>query len=181
MRAPLNTAASVSRKGQTGAALILSLLILLVLTLLAISSMQGTVLQERMVSAEREGMLSLEIAESGLRDAEVFLESLSSTASFDGSDGLFGLNDTPPDPLLASTWAGNNSREGNEVQGVTPRFFIKYVGVAERPDDLTDIVVGGYSHETGDLETEGFRIVAWSPGLTGESRRIIESFYTRSF
>ncbi len=36
-----------------GAALILSLLLLLVLTLLAISSMQGSVVQEKMVSGAR--------------------------------------------------------------------------------------------------------------------------------
>lgn len=169
----------ISKKSQSGAALILSLLMLLVLSLLAISGMQGTVMQERMVSAEREGLVSLEIAESGLRDAEAFLETINSLGEFDGTDGLYGVSDATPDPLVAATWNGNVSRTANTVNGVTPRFFVKHVGEALQQEKLTDIVVQNYSHETGAATAQAFRVIAWSPGATGQSQRIIESYYAR--
>jgi type IV pilus assembly protein PilX len=166
---------------QSGAALILSLLMLLVLTLLAVSSMQGTIMQERMVSGTREGMASLEIAESGLRDAEVVLENINVLSVFDGSGAFYGQDDDTPNPLSHNWGSGNGVANGTTVDGVTPRYFIQHVGEAYRPEKLTDIVVEGYSHETGATNAQAFRIVAWSPGASGEAQRVIESYYAREF
>ncbi|KAA1171691.1 hypothetical protein FWJ25_16205 [Marinobacter salinexigens] len=164
---------------QRGAALILSLLMLLVLSLLAISSMQGTVLQERMVSASREGATSLEIAESGIRDGEIVLDGINVLSAFDGTDGLYGPDDTPPDPMNYD-WAGSEDvLDGTAVGGVTPRFYIQHMGEANQPERLTDVVVEGYTHETGSLNAQAFRIVSWSPGTSGEARRVIETYYAR--
>lgn len=168
-------------KRQRGAALILSLLLLLVLTLLAVSSMQNTVMQERMVSAEREGIVSLEIAESALRDAELYLEGINALSTLNGTGGLYGRNDTAPDPLATATWTGDGVRQATAVNGVTPRYFIQHVGEASQIEKLTDIVMENYTHETGAATTQAFRIVAWSPGTSGESRRIIETYYARNF
>lgn len=165
---------------QRGAALILSLLLLLVLTLLAISSMQGSIVQEKMVSGAREGMISLEIAESGLRDAEQVLESISLLSSFDGTEGLYGPDDATPDPLDYNWAQATGVRDANEVQGVTPRYFIEHIGNAYQEDQITDVVVEGYTHETGALNAQAFRIVVWSPGVSGDSQRIVESYYTRN-
>lgn len=166
-------------RGQAGAALILSLLMLLVLTLLAVSSMQGSIMQERMVSGEREGMESLEIAESALRDAELFVENVNLLSEFDGTGGLYGENDAAPNPLTLDWLASANVLDADAVDGVTPRYFIQHMGDARQPKKLTDLVVEGYSHETGATEAQAFRIVAWSPGPTGESTRVIESYYAR--
>ncbi|MDX1757273.1 MAG: PilX N-terminal domain-containing pilus assembly protein [Marinobacter sp.] len=164
---------------QRGAALILSLLMLLVLSLLAISSMQGTVLQERMVSAEREGMSSLEIAESGVRDAEIVLEGISTLSTFDGTNGLYGPDDTAPDPTTHDWASGSGVMDATAVDGVTPKFYIQHMGDANQPDRLTDIVVEGYTHETGSYNSQAFRVVAWSPGSSGEAQRVIETYYAR--
>lgn len=168
-------------RSQSGAALILSLLLLLVLTLLAVSSMQGTIMQERMVSGEREGMQSLEIAESALRDAEVTLEGINVLSVFDGTDGLYGQGDAAPDPLTFDWSTGNNAIAADQVGDVTPRYFIQHMGDANQPEQLTDIVIEGYTNETGAANAQAFRIVAWSPGATGESQRVIESYYARQF
>lgn len=164
---------------QRGAALILSLLMLLVLSLLAISSMQSTVLQERMVSAEREGMSSLEIAESGVRDAEIVLEGISTLSTFDGTNGLYGPDDTAPDPLTYDWSSGTDVRNATAVNGVTPKFYIQHMGNANQPDRMTDIIVSGYTHETGAYNSQAFRVVAWSPGASGEAQRVIETYYAR--
>ena len=171
----------ITNDGQRGAALILSLLMLLVLTLLAISSMQGTVMQERMVSAEREGMLSLEIAESAVRDAEAYVDGLNTITGFNGTNGLFGIGNATPDPLAAATWSGTNVRDADTVTvngiTVTPRYFVAHVGDAEAKENL--MIGQGYGGPVA-TEAQAFKIVAWSPGVTGESQRVIESFYTRA-
>jgi len=168
------------KTAQHGAVLILSLLLLLVLSLLAISSMQGSVMQERMVSAEREGMQSLEIAESAVRDAETFIDGLNTLTGFNGTNGLFGLGNATPDPLAAATWGGSNVRVATTVVvngiSVTPKYFVAHVGDTETKENLTQ--GQGYGGPAA-TEAQGFRIVAWSPGVTGDSQRVIESFYTR--
>ncbi|KSW26170.1 MULTISPECIES: PilX N-terminal domain-containing pilus assembly protein [Pseudomonas] len=55
---------------QRGAVLFISLILLLVVTLLAISSMRGTVLEERLVGNLRSYQISAAGAESALREGE---------------------------------------------------------------------------------------------------------------
>lgn len=131
------------------------------------------------MSGDREGTISLEIAESALRDAEAALENINVLSEFDGSDGLYGQDDDAPDPLSHDWAGGGGSAAASTVNGVTPRYFIQYTGEAYQPERLTDLVVEGYTHETGSFNAQAFRIVVWSPGTTGESRRVIESYYTR--
>lgn len=168
-----------NRAGQAGAALIMSLLMLLVLTLLAMSSMQGAVMQERMAGAQVDGLQAFEIAEAALRDGEAFVDrNISTLNRFNGSDGLYAQG-TAPDPFAPATWQEGASRTATAVQGVTPRYFIEYVGESGWSEKLTDMVAQGYSHETGAAKPHAFRVVAWSPGRSGEAQRIIESYYSR--
>lgn len=171
---------------QQGTALLLALVMLLVLSLLAVSSMQGSLMQEQMASAQREGMMSLEGAESGLRDAELYVESVSALSSFNGSDGLYGLSDDPPDPTDPATWSSNDVREADSVSvgnvSVTPKYFIHHVGEGHTEDEDRDISAGeGYSNESGAFKVEAFRIVAYSAGPSGNAQRVIETYYTRKF
>jgi type IV pilus assembly protein PilX len=55
---------------QRGAVLVVSLLMLLVITILALGAGQSTRLQERMVSSQRDYDLALQSAEAGLRAGE---------------------------------------------------------------------------------------------------------------
>lgn len=58
------------RNKQNGAVLIVSLIILLVLTLLAITTAKNSLLQERLSGNKRNATIALQAAESGLRQAE---------------------------------------------------------------------------------------------------------------
>lgn len=175
-------------RDNRGSALLLALVLLLVLSLLAISTMEGSIFQERMSTAQRAGVMSLETAESGLNDAEAYLESLASVAPFNGTNGLYGISDDAPDPHDPNTWSGSNVRDADAVDvgggsTVTPRYYIKHTGEAHKPESLRDLTdpFGGYSHDTGALEAEGFRIVVFSEGPSGNAQRIIQSYYTRVF
>jgi type IV pilus assembly protein PilX len=60
----------VSRQAQRGAILIISLMFLVVLTMLALTTMGGITLEERMAGQYRDLNLAFQAAEAGVRDAE---------------------------------------------------------------------------------------------------------------
>jgi type IV pilus assembly protein PilX len=64
---------SLNRARQSGAILVTALLMLLVLTVIGVSVMQITRMQERMAGNTRDLNLAFQGAEAGLRDAEQFL------------------------------------------------------------------------------------------------------------
>lgn len=70
---------------QSGSTLIVALVMLLLISLLAVGSMQDTILQERMTSNTEDRSIAFESAEAALRDGEADL-----------SDGAPGGNDINP-------------------------------------------------------------------------------------
>ncbi len=66
----------ISSHRQQGAVLVVSLLLLLVLTVLALTASQSTRLQERMAGNARDTDLAFQAAEAGLREAEARLDTL---------------------------------------------------------------------------------------------------------
>lgn len=164
---------------QSGVALLMSLVILLVLSLLAISSMQGSVMQERMATAQRDGVVSLETAEAGLRQAEQALEGLDDLDDFGTRAGFFEPADEDlPNPYDAAAWGDNTvTIPGAAIDGRTPRYFFEYKGKVsldsgdELPRDL------GSPAQTGPVELDSARIVVMAPGPSGESKRLVETFY----
>lgn len=167
---------------QKGAVLLTSLLILLVLTLLALSGMQGSQLQEKMTSAVREGQTALEAAEHAVREGEEYLENQTVTlGNFGSSGGLYTRADAP-DPMDDDTWdaANNKSIAADGFPGalaVKPRFFIEYIGITSSQESPGDLQITNYDDFTGGSKPLGFRIVGWSSGRSGETRRIVEAYY----
>jgi len=78
---------------QRGAIMVVSLLLLLVMTVLALTASQSTTLQERMAGNARDTDLAFQAAEAGLRDAEATLAALIP----------FGTSGKPEDCDAAST------------------------------------------------------------------------------
>lgn len=60
---------SNSSKRQGGAVLIVSLMFLVILTMLGVTAMSGTTMEERMAGNTRDAALALQAAEAALRDA----------------------------------------------------------------------------------------------------------------
>jgi type IV pilus assembly protein PilX len=77
---------------QQGAALIVSLIMLLLMTIVGISSVRNTAMQERMAGNLRARSLAFEHAEQGLRDAEQVAAANDNNASLflsNNSDGAY--------------------------------------------------------------------------------------------
>lgn len=178
---------------QKGAVLLTSLLILLVLSLLAISSMQNTALQERMVQAQREGVAAMEGAEIALREAERAIANLASPSNLSSLPGFYDPGAGPRGKELfdSALWTDNAKSvavgiptvDGKPLFPEAPRFIVEYVGDAQATvgSAASDINVTNYTHETGASVTKAFRIVARSTGATGESERLLEEYYRRDF
>lgn len=188
---------------QKGAALLMSLVILLVLSLLATSSMQNSIMQERMSTSTREGLMALEAAEAALREVEEQLEGLDSLDNF-GSDTGSGNDDGwfytgfAPAVFDDSTWGpGKKSLEASEIDGITPRYFIEYRGPVELTragqgadgEYLLNLNFEGKGNRDGGGGTAGpggsdimgkaesMRIVVMAEGPSEQSRKVIEAYY----
>jgi hypothetical protein len=95
---------------QQGAVLVSVMVYMLVLSMLGISSMHGTAMEERMVSNEWEHFRAFQAAESVIQDAEVWflLQPNLIEASADGSTGVWPTG-TVADAVLNSRfdWSTN--------------------------------------------------------------------------
>lgn len=171
-------------KLQRGAVLIVSMLLLLVLTILAIGASQSTRLQERMAWNTRDVDLAFQASEAGLRAAEDFLRNPTSsltTCSAPASPTCYVLQQGH----FASTdlarqddnwWRTNAKPYGTastqEVQGVVeePRFVIEEFQTV--PFSLT---VG---HGAPPAKTF-YKSTAWAHGGTDTSQAVVESVFAR--
>lgn len=81
------------RKKQAGVVLFVSLIFILMVTMLAVTSIQSTTVTERIAGNSRDKSMAFQAAEAGLRDAEFFLDeksvSVETDALFNDSNGLY--------------------------------------------------------------------------------------------
>lgn len=173
----------LNRSAQKGTVLLISLIILLVLSILAVSGMQGSVMQERMAGAQSEGISALEAAEDGARFGELWVRNnVLTLTAFDGTGGLYDIRveaERAPDPYSETTWDAANVIAADPIGGITPLFFVEYLGPGYAEDQLTDGMIGGYNHETGAVDVHAFRLVTRAEGPSGRARRMIEIFFTK--
>ncbi len=107
----ISTAQSLSR--QCGAALIVSMMMLIILTLIGVTSMRTTVMEERMTSNERNRSIAMHATESAMRDAERTILAYDQLLQFTNSSdpGTFGEADADLDFFDPSIWNDTNSIE----------------------------------------------------------------------
>lgn len=134
---------------QRGAIMVVSLLLLLVMTVLALTASQSTTLQERMAGNARDVDLAFQAAEAGLRDGEATLAKLfidnagrppqcAVTGTCEVKERTINFK---PDFAHADTFWADNTREYaddekqiNEVVS-DPQIFTEMRGV--KPDTLS--------------------------------------------
>jgi type IV pilus assembly protein PilX len=167
---------------QNGMVLVISLIILMTLTLLALASMQATSTQVGMAGNLRESSVSFNAAEFGLVNAENFVESSAATAEFDDLDkGLYGIDDADPDYLADSTWDDSHSVTVTLAKVYQqPQFIIKYLGDRTQ-NSAASINIGSYGQGAVAKTVSHFRITARGVGQTGTSSRYIQSYYGKEY
>ncbi len=168
---------------ERGAVLVVSLIMLLIVTMIAVSSMQGTIMEEKMAGNIRDRNLAFQTAESSLREAETYVEGLASMGSFTGSGGLYGLTDSEPYYANSATWSDTlNHVVASEPHSSyeAPRYFIKNYTIVKGTAGAMNMSGYGDNKGTGDITI--FKMTARSTGASAESAEVIlRSYYGRTF
>lgn len=167
---------------QRGAVLVVSLIVLLVLSLLALSGARMALLEERMAGNMRDRDLAFQAAEAALRDGEALIETVPMNAinAWDGSDGLYGLADASPDLWADATWA--SAQSGTAIAGVSaaPRFVIQHIETVDSGTGALNLGQG-YGAQSGSGLVVTFRITARGTGSTTDAAVVLQSHYRRRF
>lgn len=167
-------------QNQNGAALIVSLILLLVLTLIGTTAMQSTTLNERMASNSRSVSLAFEGAEAALREGEAILNQ-ASLPPFDGSNGLYEPKDGDQTPwwFIDNTWTGSNSRDYESAQLTSsvdlasqPRYIVEELGTVTNEND--DSIGPGPLTESGM-----YRVTARAQGSNPNTVVILQTYFKR--
>lgn len=171
------------RNTQSGAVLAIALIMLLVLTLLGTTGMQNTIMEERMASNTRDRSIAFQAAESAIRDAETYLQTIVTTGAFNGSAGLFANTQAEPNYQAAATWNSNlTSVAANNVPGsaAAPRYFIKRSAILTGVQGALNI--RGYANNKGTGDVTTFRITSRGMGANADSSEVIlRSYFGRQF
>ncbi len=175
---------------QRGASLIVSLLFLIVLTLLGITTMSKSVMEEKVVHNQRDTALGMEAAESGLKDIETWLRAQSakplSTIMGGGMVRASGTFDgTAVGGQPATWWTANGVRYGT-LRGLTP-----LPGVDSQPVIVTqEVAVPGALNRDNLLTATGYQpqpsveyyqISAQGAGQNSATRVTLQSIYAQRF
>ncbi len=164
----------LAAKPQSGAALIVSLIILVVLTLIGVTSMSSTIMEEKMAGGVRSQNMAFQAAEAALRSGENWLGVQNPVPNAVAVCAASPCDVVVLDSLgvlttQTETWWNTNAREygvvnNQEVEGVAadPRFIVEErtfqstggLDVGIKPPQgrlyfrLTARSVGGVSTET---------------------------------
>jgi type IV pilus assembly protein PilX len=126
---------------QQGAALVVVLILLLVMTLLGLASLRGTLIEERMSANLYDRNLAFQAAEAALREGEARVAANGRSGFPDENTGLCNANlcDKPTAAELEAGYVPRAERDGAYWANATvdvgdlavpPQYFIEYMGQA---------------------------------------------------
>ena len=167
---------------ERGAVLVVALLMLLIMTVLGVTAMQMSRMEERMAGNSRDINLAFQGAEAGLRDSEdrIRLLTLRPTTCTTAPCNIFPKTILPTDMRSATAaWWTTNGREygvagTREVTDTTrdPLEVVEDLGFV--PDSLT---VGHGPPEGRNF----YRITANSTGASDTAQALLESTYSKRY
>ncbi len=171
-----DTTASPHR--QKGAVLFISLIMLLAMTLIGVTGMQGTIMEEKMAGNSLDINRSFQATEAALREAENFLQG-ATLPTFDGTTaGLYQPTDAGTAPLWeqniwtttgARTYSGSFS---NMTLASAPMYIIEEL--APVPDPTGSIAADEPLPDAGV-----YRVTARGTGGSNKSITILQATYKR--
>ena len=166
---------------QSGVVLVVSLFMLLLLSLIGLSGMQSTMLEEKMASNSRDQNIAFQAAEAALREGELFIrEAVSSdksnfTTNPVNANGLH-LETEDVDYKAAASWGNEESVEYSgtiPLVAAKPRFYIEYIKDEADP--------GGIGMGSGGGDISYFSVIAKGTGQRNSSQVYLRSIYARKF
>ncbi len=171
---------------QHGITLAISLIFLLILTILGISAMSTSSLQEKMAGNMKDKVLSFQAAESALTTAENWMRLQNTTVRAQTTDNILSpTTDGVPVWRTAGRWTGNNSIEHPNTpidQSQSDVFDLRYLSDSPRyiVEDLGALPCesktncGGYD---GAPQRFMYRITARGQGGTSNAVTMLQSTF----
>jgi type IV pilus assembly protein PilX len=175
-------------RSQTGAALVTSLMILLVLTIIGITAMQMTRMQERMAGNSRDLNMAFQGAEAAVRNGESLIRvqpakpdtCIALPCEFWQPGVSTVANPETHDTDWWKKYADEYEANGDHEHPTTempelkgdPRFLVQYV--TRVPDSLT-IGEGGGAPPGRDF----YRVTGRSAGASGKANTVVQSTFAR--
>lgn len=195
---------------STGVALVTTMVILLILTIMGVSAVQSTSMQVRIARNVRDSGLAFQAAESALKDAEAYMEGLISLVDFDPAsnpeaNGRYTAAACWPTACLAADDPGESGYYVTvplgadfkwkllDWEGATVRTGDTNIdGVAGQPKYIVEFVktvvseadtlnLDNIGQDTGAGRTQMFRATAYGTGGTARSHVTLQSTYGKKF
>ena len=180
---------------QEGFVLIVGLVILGLLTMLALSSMRDTTMQEKMAGASRDSGLAFQAAESALRDAENCITGTTDGCAFDevANDAHFAQDDAafPNHNTLfdANTWVAYDPPGNATALAGVPADGVNYIirhastiaGEGNDGDKKNGALIGDGFEDSGpasDASSQAiYEITARGAGESGAGQSVLRVYY----
>ena len=181
---------------QSGSALIISLIILLVMTILGVQGMQNSTLEEKMAGNFRDRALAFEAAEAALLAAEDFLNSadLAPVATTDGAATRVWAFGTPwvgaSDLTQAASWGQTGAWNVTtlDVQGTdngqlsaVPQYIIEERVQLAGTSQPMSAETGALSKASASGQLFSYRITARGVGSTSNSVVLLRSNFEKVY
>ncbi len=175
---------SIPASRQRGVVMVIALIALLLLSLIGTTSMRSSTMQEKISGNMRDQDLAFQAAEAGLREAEAYIESITTLAQFNNSGGLYKIGDAPD---VYAAWPADARDYNNATFGAlgdiatAPEYIIEIRGTVDESVNTALNLSGGYGISSGTGDIFIFKIHARGTGSTDTSQVVLRTNYAKRF
>lgn len=160
---------------QKGIVLVVGLIMLLLMTMIGVTGMQTTSLQEKMTGNFRDRNQAFQAAEATLRDGEQYLRNTALLTEFNNTNGMYQPGLSGVDVWTTLDWSNTSTSVQYSTTmanvGTQPRYIIEELPAVPDPES---------SLEAGVTQTSKFyRITSRATGGTDTAVVILQSVYKR--
>lgn len=164
---------------QSGAALMVVLLLLIAITLPALAIMRATLANERLSSAAADRARTFQAAEAALIEAEAFAATKPETPASGCAGGVCAKSAGGAPPWKGAGFWDNASATRtavNQVDGIVSRYVVEFMGVSTA--ELEDCTTGGDISPDAACEDEAnrYRVTVRSRSPSG-AEAILQTNY----
>jgi type IV pilus assembly protein PilX len=174
---------------QQGAALLISLIFLLLLTILGVASMRSATLQERMAGNARDNSIAMQSAEYGIQQAEAVLSDGNfSPSTFVGSQPGYVAQIANGAAAVAWSdtynWGGASQSRGltNAAGALQANFVIEQFAAEANSQEKNMNSQGKSGQRSVPVfnKTTSYRVTSRASGQSGNTTVILQEVYRRN-
>jgi len=181
MRFNMKRNSTLKKQAQSGVVLVVSLIMLLLLTLIGVTGMQVSGLEEKMAGNNKDKNVAFQAAETALRGGEERIDTVVAITAFDGTNSLLSEDDPLPNFANNSTWdSAAIFFSGIEEIASEPRYYIKYITTGADGSGAS-INNDAYGQSNSGSKVSYFSVTSRGTGGLDTSQVFLRSYYGKRF